>query len=211
MPYSVKEIFYSIQGEGFHSGRPAVFCRFSGCNKWSGREIDRDKSTCPFCDTNFVGTNGTFGGKYENAQTLCLQILELWPNKNHQPFVILTGGEPMLQVDSELIEELKNNNVYIAIETNGSLAVPESIDWITVSPKDDQYIQKKGHELKLVYPSLVKPDSITNTKFSYYYLSPCMVNKEEDSKKNLENAILYCMQYPKWKLSIQTQKYLGIR
>ena len=154
MNYQVKEIFYTLQGEGVNAGRPAVFCRFSDCNLWSGRVSDLNEATCKFCDTNFVGTNGILGGKYNTSEELSRIILNLWPNNNKKnKFVVLTGGEPMLQVDQILIDTLHSHDFEIAIETNGTLECPESIDWICVSPKyGSKLIQKKGDELKLVFP-----------------------------------------------------------
>ena len=153
MTYSIKEIFYTLQGEGLRAGRPAVFCRFAGCNLWSGREADRSQAVCQFCDTDFVGTNGTLGGKYLTAQTLAERIASQWPAGQAHRYVVLTGGEPLLQVDDALINALHNQDFEVAVETNGTIVAPAGIDWICVSPKaGTEWIQRSGDELKLVYP-----------------------------------------------------------
>ena len=209
MTYSIKEIYYTIQGEGYHTGRPAVFCRFSGCNLWSGREIDRKLAKCNFCDTDFVGTNGQSGCKYKTASHLVKEIISYWPS-NVKPFVVLTGGEPMLQVNDELINELKINNFEIAIETNGTFIVPNTIDWICVSPKvGSNLLQLKGDELKLVYPQEgINPEDYEDLKFKYFSLQP-LDNKNKTI--NTDMTIKYCSKNPKWRVSLQTHKVIGIK
>ena len=210
MTYSVKEIFYTLQGEGLRAGRPAVFCRFAGCNLWSGREEDRSSAICQFCDTDFVGTDGTFGKKFLTAQELAEQIASLWPTQKYHRYVVLTGGEPLLQVDRELIDALHKQNFEIAIETNGTIAVPIGIDWICVSPKAGaDWIQKTGDELKLVYPQpLLMPHTLDTTGFENCLLQPM---DGLFQKKNTVKAIDYCQKNPEWRLSVQTHKFLEIR
>ena len=210
MSYQVKEIFYTLQGEGAHAGRPAVFCRFAGCNLWSGREQDRASAVCRFCDTDFVGTDGTLGGRYDGAQALASQIAALWPAAfARERFVVLTGGEPLLQVDAALIEALHAQGFEIALETNGSLPVPAGIDWICVSPKAGApLVQRQGHELKLVYPqSDAPPERFTGLAFDHFFIQPmdCLLRQEHTAQ-----AIKYCLQHPQWRLSIQSHKYIGI-
>ena len=209
MTYSVKEIYYTIQGEGIHTGRPAVFCRFSGCNLWSGNEKDRYKAKCNFCDTDFVGIDGENGRKYENAKDLVCKIISIWPNDEF-PFVVLTGGEPMLQVDNMLIAELKKENCEIAIETNGTLKVVENIDWICVSPKSgNKLLQISGNELKLVYPQKnINPRDYEKYDFKHFSLQPL---DNEDQNLNTQLTIKYCSKNPKWRVSLQTHKIIGIR
>ena len=182
MTYSVKEIYYTIQGEGHHTGRAAIFCRFSGCNLWSGKEVDRKKASCNFCDTDFIGTNGLGGGKFNTSKELVKNIISYWPVKT-RPFVVLTGGEPMLQVDSNLIRELKTHNFEIAIETNGTLRVPRDIDWICVSPKSGTKLnQLSGDEIKIVYPQVgLDPKKYEGLKFKYFSLQP-LDNKNKTAK-----------------------------
>lgn len=210
MTYQIKEIFYSLQGEGFYAGRPAVFCRFSNCNLWTGREEDRAKAICQFCDTDFIGTDGKNGGRY-SAQKLAERIIDLWPNNHAYPFVVLTGGEPLLQVDQQLIDELHDYKIEVALETNGTKIPPKNIDWICVSPKAGaEWNLLEGDELKLVYPQaeLMPKDlgqSIRN--FKHLYLQPMdNANKEQNTK----NAIDFCLRNPSWKLSLQTHKILEI-
>ncbi|OUW06243.1 MAG: 7-carboxy-7-deazaguanine synthase [Betaproteobacteria bacterium TMED156] len=211
MTYQIKEIFYTLQGEGINSGRPAVFCRFSGCNLWSGKPLDRDNAICKFCDTDFVGTNGSLGGKYNSANKLSKTISEIWPKKNNiKKFVVLTGGEPMLQVDKNLIDALHLYEFEVAVETNGTISCPDIVDWICVSPKyGSKLIQKKGEELKLVFPQNgVYPNKFLNLDFKYFLIQPM------DGPLALENtkkAIDFCKNNPKWQLSIQSHKLLGIR
>lgn len=210
MTYSVKEIFYTLQGEGLRAGRPAVFCRFTGCNLWSGREEDRSTAVCQFCDTDFVGTDGTLGGKFVAPEQLAEQIAALWPEHKQQRYVVLTGGEPLLQVDAALIQALHHQDFEIALETNGTLAVPEGVDWICVSPKAGaDWVQKTGNELKLVYPQpTLMPDALTTTNFDHYLLQPM---DGLFQKQNTRKAIDYCQQNPDWRLSVQTHKFLDIR
>jgi 7-carboxy-7-deazaguanine synthase (Cx14CxxC type) len=210
MSYSVKEVYYTLQGEGSHSGRPAVFVRFSGCNLWSGQEKDRSGAVCQFCDTDFVGIDGPGGGKFRNPTALASHILTFWPrNTSVLPYVVFTGGEPMLQLDQPLIDALHECGVYIAIETNGTLPVPESVDWICVSPKANApWIQRTGNELKLVYPQpTLLPETLGEMSFNSYYLQPM---DGPDLDKNTQQAIDYCKQNPEWHLSIQSHKVLQI-
>jgi 7-carboxy-7-deazaguanine synthase len=214
MSYQVKEIFYTLQGEGAHAGRPAVFCRFAGCNLWSGREQDRASAVCRFCDTDFVGTDGTLGGRFDSAAALAAQIAALWPaGFATQRFVVLTGGEPLLQVDTALIDALHAQSFEIAVETNGSIAAPEGIDWLCVSPKAGApWVQRQGHELKLVWPqsgfSLADMQAMQNLAFSHHRLQPL---DDVLQKRNTEICIDLCLQQPVWKLSMQTHKVTGIR
>ena len=206
--YSLKEIYYTIQGEGRHTGRAAIFCRFTGCNLWNGREKDRESAKCSFCDTDFVGTDGLGGGGYEGAKLLVLNIMSKW-DSSLRPFVVLTGGEPLLQVDNELINELKYNKCEIAIETNGTILAPKGIDWICVSPKiGTKIIQNFGDELKIVFPQ--KGLDIKNYEkfnFKHFSLQPMDGKLIE---QNTKLAVEFCMKNPKWKLSLQTHKIIGI-
>jgi len=210
MTYSVKEIFYTLQGEGIRAGRPAVFCRFSGCNLWSGREEDRQSAVCKFCDTDFVGIDGTLGGKFETPASLANEINALWPKGKKSKYVVLTGGEPLLQVDQSFLRELHLNEFEIAVETNGTIPVPDGIDWICVSPKaGSEWIQKKGHELKLVFPQPgLLPETIELHGFENYLLQPMDGLLQ---KKNTIESIKYCQANPEWRLSVQTHKILEIR
>ena len=211
MSYQVKEIFYTLQGEGSHAGRPAVFCRFAGCNLWSGREQDRATAVCRFCDTDFVGTDGTLGGKFKNADALADQIQAQWPagDRAHR-FVVMTGGEPLLQVDGALIAALHARGFQIAVETNGTMAAPPGIDWICVSPKAGApWIQRAGHELKLVWPQpAFDLDELEAAAFTHRYLQP-MDNPER--QRNTQACIQLCLERPAWRLSLQTHKITGIR
>ncbi len=209
MTYNVKEIFYSIQGEGFHTGRPSIFCRFSGCNLWNGLEKDRKSAKCNFCDTDFVGTNGDGGDKFKNEEDLVIKILSYWPNASN-PFVILTGGEPMLQVDKNLIRTLKKYKCEIAIETNGTMKVPEEIDWICVSPKaGNDLVQISGDELKLVYPQKnILPEDFEKYSFKNFSLQPM---DGELKVHNTNLALEYCKNNPNWRISLQTHKIIGVR
>ncbi len=213
MTYSVKEIFYTLQGEGLQVGMPAVFCRFAGCNLWSGREVDRASAVCRFCDTDFVGTDGTFGGKYATAGELSERITSLWPavDTEHR-LVVLTGGEPLLQLDQPLIDALHARAFRIAVETNGTIAAPEGIDWVCVSPKAGApLVQTQGNELKLVYPQPeLLPDDLplSTLVFDHYLLQPM------DGPAVVQNtaaAMAHCQANPLWRLSVQTHKILGIR
>ena len=208
--YSVKEAYYTIQGEGFHSGRPAVFLRFSGCNLWSGREQHRDESVCKFCDTDFVGTDGQGGGKFESPQELATHIDQLWPGGPNK-YVVCTGGEPLLQLDTALIDAFHEKGIEIAIESNGTLPAPEGIDWICISPKANaRVVQQSGNELKLVYPQLeeeAQPENFEEMNFEYFSLQPL---ENDHWEENTTSTVQYCLDHPKWRLSLQTHKYLGI-
>ena len=210
MTYSVKEIFKTLQGEGYHAGRVAVFCRFSGCNLWTGREEDRSIAQCKFCDTDFVGTDGTLGGKFKDASTLVDIIESTWGSKPSNRFVVLTGGEPLLQVDNELIDALHARGFSIALETNGTIQTPDGIDWICVSPKEGtNWILKNGNELKLVYPQiLIDPTKLLNLQFDHFWLQPMDGPKKH---VNTEKAIKYCLENSQWRLSVQNHKLIGIR
>jgi 7-carboxy-7-deazaguanine synthase len=214
MSYQVKEIFYTLQGEGANAGRPAVFCRFAGCNLWSGREQDRASAVCQFCDTDFVGGDGnwgTLGGKFADADSLASQIAAQWPNADHtNRFVVMTGGEPLLQVDTALIDALHASGFEIAVETNGTIAAPVGIDWICVSPKAGApWVQREGHELKLVWPqSSFDLDELEAASFTHRYLQP-MDNVLKAA--NTTDCIALCLQRPAWRLSLQTHKMTGIR
>ncbi len=205
--YIIKEIFYSIQGEGFHSGRPAIFIRFSGCNLWTGREEDRFKAICKFCDTDFVGTDGLNGGVY-NKNELVTKINKI-TSKTKCRFIVFTGGEPMLQLDGNLLDEFKKYSYFLAVETNGTIQVLSGLDWITVSPKaGSKFIQTSGDELKLVYPQEdFNPMDFENMVFKHFYLQP---KDDKNIKENTEKALAYCLEHPKWKLSLQLHKILGI-
>jgi len=214
--YSIKEIFYTLQGEGRQAGRPAVFCRFAGCNLWTGSEARRGVSICDFCDTDFVGVDGTLGGRY-TAQELVQTIVNCWPEglPGH-PLVVLTGGEPMLQVDEALVRELHDAEFKIAIETNGTLPVMPSIDWICVSPKgNSEIVQTTGHELKLVYPQRqAMPERFSHMDFENHYLQPldrAYIATSNDDDDCVQQTIDYCLQHPQWRLSLQTHKITGIR
>lgn len=211
MTYSVKEIFYTLQGEGANAGRPAVFCRFAGCNLWSGREEDRAKAICKFCDTDFVGTNGDGGGKFSNAQELAAAIEARWTAKNSERrFVVLTGGEPLLQVDSELVDSLHSHGFTVAVETNGTVSPPPGIDWLCVSPKaGSELVIRAGQELKLVFPQQgAAPERFAGLAFENFYLQPM---DGAIQKENTALAIAFCKANPQWNLSVQTHKVIGIR
>ncbi|BBF86590.1 queuosine Biosynthesis QueE radical SAM [Aquitalea magnusonii] len=208
--YTVKEIFYTLQGEGRQAGRAAVFCRFSGCNLWSGREEDRSKSVCQFCDTDFVGT-GPDGGKFATAAALAARIASQWPaGSGGTPYVVCTGGEPLLQLDSALIDALHAEGFEIAVETNGTIAAPDGIDWICVSPKaGSPLLQTRGNELKLVYPQATQlPETVAHLQFDTFYLQPM---DGPELAANTRAAIAYCMAHPRWRLSVQTHKVVNIR
>jgi 7-carboxy-7-deazaguanine synthase (Cx14CxxC type) len=210
MSYAVKEIFYTLQGEGAHTGRPAVFCRFSGCNLWSGRESDRANAICQFCDTNFLGVNGPGGQRFSSAQDVAAAVAQRWPNvsEDHR-FVVCTGGEPLLQLDAHLVNALHAHAFAIAIETNGTMAIPQGIDWICVSPKAHaELVVHAGDELKLVYPQQGgEPDRYRSLRFRHFFLQP-MDGPEREA--NTRDALAYCLAHPQWKLSLQTHKHLGI-
>jgi 7-carboxy-7-deazaguanine synthase (Cx14CxxC type) len=211
MSYQVKEIFYTLQGEGSHAGRPAVFCRFAGCNLWSGREADRASAVCRFCDTDFVGLDGTLGGKFKQADALASQIEAQWPaGDSAHRFVVMTGGEPLLQVDGALIDALHARGFQIAVETNGTIAAPPGIDWICVSPKAGApWIQREGDELKVVWPQpALDWAELQAANFSHRYLQPM---DNQDRQRNTETCIALCLAQPAWRLSLQTHKITGIR
>lgn len=211
MTYSVKEIFYTLQGEGAQAGRPAVFCRFAGCNLWTGLERDRATAVCKFCDTDFVGTNGEGGGKFATAAALADAIAAKWPqgDKSGRRFVVCTGGEPLLQLDEAVIAELHARQFEVAVETNGTQDAPEGLDWICVSPKAGAPVKlKAGHELKLVFPQeAAMPPAFEELDFRNFLLQPM---DGPDRLRNTALAVEYCKANPKWKLSIQTHKILGI-
>jgi 7-carboxy-7-deazaguanine synthase len=211
MTYAVKEMFYTLQGEGMRAGRAAVFCRFAGCNLWSGREEDRADAVCKFCDTEFVGTDGVGGAKFERADDLARAIAAKWPQTNNgaKPYVVFTGGEPLLQLDEALIIAVHAQGFEIAIETNGTLAAPQGIDWICVSPKAGaQLVQKCGNELKLVYPQEgSEPARFEALAFEHFLLQPMWGDK---TAENMRAAARYCMDHPRWRLSVQTHKWIGI-
>ena len=207
--YKVKEIYYTLQGEGAHSGRPAVFCRFSGCNLWSGREEDRHKAICQFCDTDFWGMDGENGGKYETAPALAEKVASLWPAKSGHPYVVCTGGEPLLQLDEALIDAFHEVGFEVAIETNGTIEAPANIDWICVSPKAGTELKiTKGNELKLVYPQpTAPPELFEHLDFEHFFLQPM---DGPEIEQNTRLTLAYCLKNPKWHLSIQTHKLLDI-
>jgi 7-carboxy-7-deazaguanine synthase len=209
MTYSVKEIYQTLQGEGGQTGRAAVFCRFAGCNLWSGREADRATATCTFCDTDFVGTNGPGGGSFATADALADAITQKWPTGDDRRLVVFTGGEPLLQLDDALIDAMHRRGFEVAIETNGTQVAPVTIDWICVSPKAGApLVQKSGTELKLVFPqATIDPGDFDGLAFQHLWLQPM------DGPRRAENtalAIAYCLAHPRWRLSIQTHKYIGI-
>ncbi len=211
MSYAVKEIFYTLQGEGAQTGRAAVFCRFAGCNLWSGREQDRAAAICQFCDTDFADTNGPGGGKFASAEALAAAVAEKWPGDatNGKRFVVCTGGEPLLQLNSVLIEALHEHGFEIAVETNGTVAAPAGLDWICVSPKAGTELkQTSGNELKLVYPQRgAEPDHFAGLAFRHFFLQPMDgPNREANTKLALD----YCLAHPQWRMSLQTHKLLGI-
>lgn len=230
MSYVVKELYYSLQGEGAQSGSPAVFCRFAGCNLWSGREIDRKSAICRFCDTDFVGTSGPNGGRFSRACDLAQQIAELWPSESSyikggtpgaefqgnvyrtlRPLVIFTGGEPLLQLDSDLIQVVKQNGFTIAVESNGTVQAPEGIDWLTISPKvGANLVQKSGTELKLVYPQEIDPEELIVHDFDYFYLSPMFAMDPLETRHNLQVSLEYCLRHPQWRLTYQFHKFWNI-
>jgi 7-carboxy-7-deazaguanine synthase (Cx14CxxC type) len=216
MSYAVKEIFYTLQGEGAQAGRAAVFCRFAGCNLWSGREEDRSAAVCRFCDTEFVGVDGPDGGSFEKAEDLAAAIAEKWPAESRENdfglgkrFVVCTGGEPLLQLDGNLIHALHDCGFEIAVETNGTIAAPDGVNWICVSPKAGAELkQRSGDELKLVYPQAgAEPREFELLAFRYFFLQPM---DGEARAANTERTMRYCLAHPQWRLSLQTHKILGI-
>ncbi|OAI31538.1 7-carboxy-7-deazaguanine synthase [Methylosinus sp. R-45379] len=210
MAYAVKEAFKTLQGEGRHSGRAAVFCRFAGCNLWSGREADRNAADCRFCDTDFVGVDGENGGKFVDAEALAAHLASLWGENRERRFVVLTGGEPMLQIDPALLDALHAEGFEIAIETNGTIPVPPAVDWICVSPKAGApLVQTRGDELKLVYPQKgAEPELFEGLAFDHFLLQPM---DGPESLRNTKAAIDYCLAHPRWRFSHQTHKAIGVK
>ena len=211
MSYSVKEIYYTLQGEGARAGRAAVFLRFTGCNLWTGLERDRAKAVCKFCDTDFVGMDGPGGGRFADAAALASAVAAQWPKDlRAQPYVVCTGGEPLLQLDEALIAALHEQGFEVGIETNGTLLPPPNIDWICMSPKADApLLLTRGHELKLIYPQAgAAPERYADLDFTHFFLQP-MDNPERTA--NTEAATRYCLAHPQWRLSLQTHKLIGIR
>jgi 7-carboxy-7-deazaguanine synthase len=208
MAYLVKELFFTLQGEGAHAGRPAVFCRFTGCNLWTGREAHRPSAVCQFCDTDFVGTDGPGGGHY-SADELADAVLVAWSDPHVTPFVVCTGGEPLLQLDDRLVGAFKARSIEIAIETNGTLLPPSGIDWICVSPKGGaDWVLRVGDELKVVFPQAgADPSAFDDWDFTHRFLQPM---DGPERMTNTEKAVAYCLSHPRWRLSLQTHKYLGI-
>lgn len=216
MSYSVKEIFYSLQGEGQRTGRAAVFCRFSGCNFWNGLARNKANSLCPFCDTEFVGYDGLNGGKFASAQQLAEKIYSIWmadrvPQNNEKPYIVFTGGEPLLQLDHDLIDAIHQHGFELAVESNGSIEAPNGIDWLSISPKSiDSFIQKKGNELKLLYPlTTLLPEQCDalELQFEHYYLQAI---DDQEHPEYLSQTLDYCLRFPNWKLSTQLHKQLNI-
>ncbi|MBL8328029.1 MAG: 7-carboxy-7-deazaguanine synthase [Rubrivivax sp.] len=210
MSYSVKEIFYTLQGEGAQAGRAAVFCRFAGCNLWSGREQDRASAACNFCDTDFVGTDGQGGGKFETAQALAEAVRARWPvAPGGRPYVVCTGGEPLLQLDAPLVQALHEAGFEIAVETNGTQPAPTGLDWICVSPKGRvPLVLNAGNELKLVYPQTdAAPERFAGLRFDHFFLQPMDGLLQRQA---MRQAAAYCMAHPQWRLSLQTHKVVGI-
>jgi 7-carboxy-7-deazaguanine synthase len=210
MSYAVKEIFYTLQGEGANTGRAAVFCRFAGCNLWSGREQDRHEATCQFCDTDFVGTNGPGGGRFASAGALAAAVASAWPPAEPgRRFVVCTGGEPLLQLDSALLQALQDRDFEVAVETNGTLPPPPGINWLCVSPKaGTKLVITSGDEIKLVFPQVgAAPEEFEQLGFRHFFLQP-MDGPEREA--NTSAALQYCLAHPRWRLSLQTHKLLGI-
>lgn len=213
--YTVKEIFYTLQGEGFHTGRPAVFCRFSGCNLWTGHQRDRERAVCKFCDTDFVGI-GPDGGKFETAEELAWRVAALWPSHDgvmgEKPFVVCTGGEPLLQLDAPLVNAFHEVGLEVAVETNGTQRPPPGLDWTCVSPKANaSLVVTAGDELKLVYPQTepdAQPECFEHLAFEHFSLQPM---DGPLVAENTRKAVAYCLEHPRWRLSLQTHKHLGLR
>lgn len=208
--YAVHEIFYSLQGEGAQAGRPAVFCRFAGCNLWTGHETDRETAICRFCDTEFVGTDGGGGGLFEAPDTLADAVASAWQGDSAHRFVVCTGGEPLLQLDAPLVAALKARGFTVAVETNGTRSVPEGVDWVCVSPKaGTELTQQSGNELKLVFPQPgAEPHLFESLTFDYWYLQPL---DDDHRAEHTEAAVRYCLEHPRWRLSLQRHKFLGLR
>lgn len=211
MTYSVREIYYTLQGEGAQTGRPAVFLRFAGCNLWSGREQHRSEAICRFCDTEFVGTDGPGGGRFETPEALSDAVANAWPDASGEPYVVCTGGEPLLQLDSAAIDALHEAGFEVGVETNGTIEAPAGIDWLCVSPKGSAVVeQNSGDELKLVYPQIedeAQPVRFESLDFSQFFLQPLY---DENIEANTKAAVEYCLAHPKWQLSLQTHKIIGI-
>jgi len=209
MTYTVKEIFLTLQGEGGQAGKAAVFCRFAGCNLWTGREQDRQKAVCTFCDTDFVGTDGEGGGKFADAEALADAVEAAWTGGPNDRLVVCTGGEPLLQLDTPAINALHARGFMIACESNGTVVAPTGIDWVCVSPKADApVVQTSGQELKLVYPQdKALPERFAGLDFERFYLQPM---DGPDRDRNTQLAVAYCLSHPQWRLSVQTHKYLGL-
>lgn len=215
--YSVKEIYYTLQGEGAQTGRPAVFCRFAGCNLWTGHEKDRETAVCPFCDTDFVGTDGPGGGRFATADQLARAVAAAWPatrggsasSSRARPLVVCTGGEPLLQLDEPAVSALHTAGFEVAVETNGTLEPPPGLDWICVSPKAGAPLElTRGDELKLVYPQeAAPPEAYAGLEFDHFFLQPLDGPRREESTKL---AVEYCLAHPQWRLSLQTHKYIGL-
>lgn len=210
--YRVKEIFYTLQGEGTHAGRPAVFCRFTSCNLWTGRESDRHRAICRFCDTDFVGTDGPGGGRFRSAADLAAAVAKTWQGKSHprsRPYVVCTGGEPLLQLDEAAVQALHAEGFTVAVETNGTRPAPAGLDWICVSPKAGaDLVLTRGHDLKLVYPQVgAEPQLFEDLAFEHFLLQPM---DGPNRAANTEAAVRYCLDHPQWQLSLQTHKYIGI-
>jgi 7-carboxy-7-deazaguanine synthase len=211
--YSVKETYYTLQGEGARTGRAAVFCRFAGCNLWTGREEDRADAACSFCDTDFVGIDGPGGGRFAGPSELARHIASCWrrgvaSGSGAVPYVVFTGGEPLLQLDADLLDACHREGFETAVETNGTIEPPPGIDWLTVSPKpDSELVVRRGNELKLVYPHEVTPESVAGLEFEAFYLQPM---DGPGAAENLRRALAYCREHPRWRLSLQTHKLIGI-
>jgi 7-carboxy-7-deazaguanine synthase len=212
MTYSVKEIYFTLQGEGAQAGRAAVFLRFAGCNLWSGREQHREQAVCRFCDTDFVGTDGPAGGRFRTASALARAVAAHWPpgSDGAKPYVVCTGGEPLLQLDAAAVDALHERGFEVGVETNGTLAAPTGIDWLCVSPKANaELVQRSGSELKLVYPqeeAEAQPERFIALDFGQFFLQP---KDDERREENTRAAVAYCLRHPQWRLSLQTHKYLG--
>jgi 7-carboxy-7-deazaguanine synthase len=210
MPYRVKEIYLTLQGEGFHAGRAAVFCRFTGCNLWNGREEDRADAKCSFCDTDFLGTDGPGGGLFKTATELADAIIEKWGGRSGEPWVVFTGGEPALQLDAVLVGAVQERGFRVAVETNGTRRLPFAVDWLCVSPKPNtELVLRQGDELKLVYPVHgLDPEDFESLPFDLFYLQPL---DDADSETNVKAAAAYCLEHPKWRVSLQRHKIIGIK
>jgi len=214
MSYFVKELFYTLQGEGAQTGRAAVFCRFSGCNLWSGQEKDRRQSVCYFCDTDFVGIDGEGGAKFNNADELSRVICDAWPATNQgTPYVVFTGGEPSLQLDVKLIDLLHYAGFEVGVETNGTFKVPDEVDWICVSPKTPDIKQKSGQELKLLFPlHNLPPEKFESMDFEYFFLQAIDVHAVDNKSDNdIQSVVEYCLKHPQWRVSLQTHKLLNLK